>query len=62
MTDHCGYRKMWVYLSLTWSEALARDAQTWTNHLAAMGGNTLMHDEGENLWLAPLELSAAMTW
>ncbi|MBM0744770.1 hypothetical protein JOY44_26890 (plasmid) [Phormidium sp. CLA17] len=51
MTDHCGYRKDVGVSLLTWSEALARDAQTWTNHLAAMGGNTLMHDEGENLWL-----------
>ena len=52
---HNRYRKDVGASPLTWSDTLARDAQTWAKHLAAMGGNTLMHDdrddEGENLWL-----------
>lgn len=40
---------------LTWSEALARDARSWAEHLVSLGGNRLMHaeqhDQGENLWL-----------
>ena len=52
---HNRYRKDVDVSPLTWSDALARDAQAWANRLAAMGGNTLMHDdrddEGENLWL-----------
>ncbi|MGB7218453.1 MAG: CAP family protein [Vicinamibacterales bacterium] len=40
---------------LTWSEALAKDARSWADHLASLGGRQLMHaqqsDQGENLWL-----------
>ena len=52
---HNRYRKDVDVSLLTWSDALARDVQTWANRLAAMGDNTLMHDdrddEGENLWM-----------
>lgn len=52
---HNRYRKDVGVPPLTWSDALARDAQTWANHLAAIGGNSLVHDdrsdEGENLWM-----------
>ncbi|XHX78520.1 MAG: CAP family protein [Stenomitos frigidus ULC029] len=52
---HNRYRKDVGVSPLTCSDDLARDAQTWAKRLAAIGGNTLMHDdrddEGENLWM-----------
>jgi hypothetical protein len=53
---HNRYRKEVGVSPLTWSNALARDAQVWANHLASLGGRQLIHDEsqnkqGENLWM-----------
>jgi uncharacterized protein YkwD len=58
LTAHNRYRQEVGVPLLTWSDALARDAQTWADQLAAMGGRTLVHSsadqrngQGENLWL-----------
>lgn len=55
LDSHNRYRHDVGVAPLTWSETLARDAQTWADHLAAMGGKRLVHDvrddEGENLWM-----------
>ncbi|EAZ90993.1 CAP family protein, partial [Crocosphaera chwakensis] len=56
LTAHNQYRQQVNITSLSWSDQLANDAQTWSNHLASLGGNQLQHDpnikrQGENLWL-----------
>jgi Cysteine-rich secretory protein family len=55
LSAHNRYRTEVGVPALTWSNALANDAQGWANRLASMGGNTLQHasntGQGENLWL-----------
>jgi hypothetical protein len=55
LTAHNKYRREVGVPDLVWSEDLARDAQKWSDRLASMGGNQLVHaegtDQGENLWL-----------
>ena len=52
---HNAHRKDVGVPPLVWSDALAKDAQAWADHLASVGGTQLahapQHDEGENLWL-----------
>ena len=55
---HNKYRSELGIEGLKWSDVLAAHAQKWANHLASLGGRTLMHapasergNEGENLWM-----------
>jgi uncharacterized protein YkwD len=52
---HNRYRQEVGVPNLVWSADLAKSAQKWADHLASLGGETLMHDDrrkhgqGENL-------------
>ncbi|MBN1531047.1 MAG: SCP-like extracellular [Spirochaetes bacterium] len=55
---HNRYRAELGIPGLTWSQTLAEHAQVWADHLASIGGRSLMHSqnserpgEGENLWM-----------
>jgi hypothetical protein len=58
LAAHNKYRAEVKVTSVTWSNALAQDAQKWANHLASLGGQQLIHspnnqrpNQGENLWM-----------
>lgn len=58
LSAHSKYRSELKLPPLAWSDTLAAHAQEWANHLAGLGGHSLVHssntkrpEEGENLWL-----------
>lgn len=58
VSAHNRYRAELGIEGLRWSDLLAAHAQKWADHLASLGGRSLMHapasergNEGENLWM-----------
>ena len=58
LKEHNKYRAAVNSPALQWSSDLEQDAKQWAAHLAAMGGNKLVHadketrnGQGENLWM-----------